>query len=132
MKTFAMTLTAAGMVLGSALPVLAQDTMIDAETLTSAPTGNWLAQYRGGICFCVDLDPRWVVKLIKKGWMEHLEAYKTHCIDQALTIFAHQHHALAQGRGAHIGFGRSLVDLRADFFGCHQQLKNAGAPGIAG
>ena len=28
-----------------------------------------LAQYRGGICFCVDLDPRWVIKLIKKGWM---------------------------------------------------------------
>ena len=35
-----------------------------------------LAQYRGGICFCVDLDPRWVIKLIKKGWTEHLEAYK--------------------------------------------------------
>ena len=31
-----------------------------------------LAQYRGGICFCVDLDPRWVIKLIKKGWSEHL------------------------------------------------------------
>ncbi len=45
-----------------------------------------LCQYRGGICFCIDLDPRWVIKLIKKGWMEHLEAYKQHCIDQALTI----------------------------------------------
>src|SRR5882762_10239577 len=45
-----------------------------------------LAQYRGGISFCVDLDPRWVVKLIKKGWHEHLQAYKDHCIDQALTI----------------------------------------------
>ena len=32
----------------------------------------------GGICFCVDLDPRWVIKLIKKGWMEHLQAYKDH------------------------------------------------------
>ena len=32
-----------------------------------------LAQHRGGICFCVDLDPRWVIKLIKKGWMEHLK-----------------------------------------------------------
>ena len=32
-----------------------------------------LAQYRDGICFCIDLDPRWVVKLIKKGWIEHLE-----------------------------------------------------------
>ena len=28
-----------------------------------------LAQHRGGISFCVDLDPRWVIKLIKKGWM---------------------------------------------------------------
>ncbi|MFO0906181.1 MAG: hypothetical protein U0939_24450 [Pirellulales bacterium] len=50
-----------------------------------------LCQYRGGICFCVDLDPRWVVKLIKKGWMEHLEAYKQHCIDQALTILSAGH-----------------------------------------
>ena len=45
-----------------------------------------LCQFRGGICFCIDLDPRWVIKLIKKGWMEQLEAYKQHCIDQALTI----------------------------------------------
>jgi hypothetical protein len=50
-----------------------------------------LCQYRGGICFCIDLDPRWVVKLIKKGWMEHLEAYKQHCIDQALTILSAGH-----------------------------------------
>ncbi|GIW96927.1 MAG: hypothetical protein KatS3mg111_0260 [Pirellulaceae bacterium] len=50
-----------------------------------------LAQYRGGICFCIDLDPRWVIKLIKKGWMEHLEEYKKHCIDQALTILSAGH-----------------------------------------
>ena len=50
-----------------------------------------LAQYRGGICFCIDLDPRWVVKLIKKGWMEHLEEYKNHCIDQAITILTAGH-----------------------------------------
>ena len=50
-----------------------------------------LAQFRGGINFCVDLDPRWVVKLIKKGWMEHLEAYKKHCIDQALTVLSAGH-----------------------------------------
>ncbi len=50
-----------------------------------------LAQHRGGICFCIDLDPRWVVKLIKKGWMEHLEAYKQHCIDQAITILSAGH-----------------------------------------
>src|SRR5213594_4577872 len=45
-----------------------------------------LAHYRGGISFCVDLDPRWVIKLIQRGWTEHLEAYKAHCIDQAVTI----------------------------------------------
>ncbi len=50
-----------------------------------------LCQYRGGISFCIDLDPRWVVKLIKKGWMEHLEEYKKHCIDQAVTILTAGH-----------------------------------------
>ncbi|MGI8981088.1 MAG: hypothetical protein ACR2FY_17820 [Pirellulaceae bacterium] len=50
-----------------------------------------LCQHRGGICFCIDLDPRWVVKLIKKGWMEHLEAYKEHCIDQVLSILSAGH-----------------------------------------
>ncbi len=50
-----------------------------------------LAQVRGGICFCIDLDPRWVIKLINKGWMEHLEAYKQHCIDQAITILGAGH-----------------------------------------
>jgi len=50
-----------------------------------------LCQYRGGICFMVDLDPRWVVKLIKKGWMEHLKAYQEHVIDQAMTVLSAKH-----------------------------------------
>jgi phenylacetate-coenzyme A ligase PaaK-like adenylate-forming protein len=50
-----------------------------------------LAQYRGGISFCVDLDPRWVVKLIKKGAMDQLEAYKAHVIDQAVSILQAGH-----------------------------------------
>ncbi len=50
-----------------------------------------LCQYRGGICFCIDLDPRWVIKLIKKGWLEHLEEYKRHCIDQAVTVLTAGH-----------------------------------------
>ncbi len=45
-----------------------------------------LAQHRGGICFMVDLDPRWVIKLIKWGEMAMMERYKTHVIDQALTL----------------------------------------------
>ncbi len=50
-----------------------------------------LCQHRGGICFCIDLDPRWVVKLIKKGWMEHLDEYKKHCVDQAVTVLTAGH-----------------------------------------
>jgi phenylacetate-coenzyme A ligase PaaK-like adenylate-forming protein len=50
-----------------------------------------LAQHRGGISFCVDLDPRWVIKLIRKGWSEHLQAYKDHVIDQAVTILSANH-----------------------------------------
>lgn len=50
-----------------------------------------LAQHRGGICFCVDLDPRWVIKLIRKGWSEHLQAYKVHVIDQGITILQANH-----------------------------------------
>jgi len=50
-----------------------------------------LAQHRGGICFCVDLDPRWVIKLIRKGWMDHLKAYQEHVIDQAMTLLSANH-----------------------------------------
>jgi len=51
-----------------------------------------LAQYRGGgICFCLDLDPRWVIRLIQKGWGDHLKAYKDHVIDQAITILGAGH-----------------------------------------
>ncbi len=50
-----------------------------------------LAHYRGGICFCVDLDPRWVIKLIRRGWHEHLRAYQEHVIDQAVTLLSTGH-----------------------------------------
>ena len=50
-----------------------------------------LAQHRSGICFCVDLDPRWVIKLINKNWMEHLKAYQAHVIEQAVTILGANH-----------------------------------------
>ncbi|MBX5493738.1 MAG: hypothetical protein IRZ15_00240 [Bryobacteraceae bacterium] len=65
-----------------------------ADWLSIGPTGprrlrlavEHLAQYRGGICFMVDLDPRWVIKLIKMGEMRMMELYKQHVIDQALTL----------------------------------------------
>ncbi|HWL95622.1 MAG TPA: hypothetical protein VNT79_19035, partial [Phycisphaerae bacterium] len=50
-----------------------------------------LAQFRGGICFCVDMDPRWVVKLIRKGRATDMHEYKDHVIEQGLTILrAHE------------------------------------------
>ncbi len=65
-----------------------------ADWLMLGPTGprrlrlaiEHLAQFRGGICFFVDLDPRWVNKLIKRGAHQELERYKGHVIDQALNI----------------------------------------------
>ena len=50
-----------------------------------------LAQYRGGISFCVDLDPRWVVKLLKRGKIDEVKEYSNHVIDQAMTILSAGH-----------------------------------------
>jgi len=50
-----------------------------------------LCQHRGGICFPVDLDPRWVIKLIKRGALDELRAYQDHVIDQATTILSAGH-----------------------------------------
>ena len=50
-----------------------------------------LAQHRGGICFLVDLDPRWVNQLVRYGKNEELDAYKNHVIGQALNVLrAHE------------------------------------------
>jgi phenylacetate-coenzyme A ligase PaaK-like adenylate-forming protein len=70
-----------------------------ADWLSVGPSGprrlrlavEHLAQHRGGICFGLDLDPRWVIKLIKRGAVEEAERYKQHVVDQALTLLrAHQ------------------------------------------
>jgi phenylacetate-coenzyme A ligase PaaK-like adenylate-forming protein len=65
-----------------------------ADWLMVGPTGprrlrlavEHLAQHRGGICFMVDLDPRWVIKLIKLGKFDEAERYKQHVIEQGLTL----------------------------------------------
>ncbi|MCZ7644097.1 MAG: hypothetical protein M5U26_02265 [Planctomycetota bacterium] len=49
-----------------------------------------LANVRGGPCFFVDLDPRWVVKLLGKGDAETANKYKDHVIEQAVTILKHR------------------------------------------
>lgn len=50
-----------------------------------------LCQHRGGICFCVDMDPRWVVKLIKSSRLREMHEYKDHVVNQGLTLLrAHE------------------------------------------
>ena len=39
---------------------------------------------------------------------------------------------MGEGRAAQFGFGGAVVDLGPDLVGGHQQLKNAGAPGVTG
>ncbi|GJQ25699.1 MAG: hypothetical protein HBSAPP02_07310 [Phycisphaerae bacterium] len=65
-----------------------------ADWLMLGPTGprrlrlavEHLCQFRGGICFMLDMDPRWVVKVIKKGRLDVMDEYRNHVIDQALTL----------------------------------------------
>ncbi|HVT58456.1 MAG TPA: hypothetical protein VHR45_08645 [Thermoanaerobaculia bacterium] len=70
-----------------------------ADWLMLGPTGprrlrlaiEHLAQHRGGICFLVDLDPRWVNELIRDGRPRELEAYKRHVVEQGLKLLrAHE------------------------------------------
>lgn len=49
-----------------------------------------LCQHRGGICFCVDLDPRWVVRLVRSSRLELMHEYKDHVINQGLTVLRAQ------------------------------------------
>jgi hypothetical protein len=50
-----------------------------------------LCQHRGGICFHVDLDPRWVVKLVKSNRHQLMIEYRDHVINQGLTLLrAHE------------------------------------------
>jgi phenylacetate-coenzyme A ligase PaaK-like adenylate-forming protein len=54
-----------------------------------------LANYRGCSCYFVDLDPRWVKKLISTGQADQAKAYMEHVIDQAVIIIQHRKvHAL--------------------------------------
>lgn len=45
-----------------------------------------LANHRGSSCYFVDLDPRWVKKLIAKGDTAQAKAYMEHVLDQAQAI----------------------------------------------
>lgn len=45
-----------------------------------------LANIRGGVCFHVDLDPRWVKALLRQGRPDEANAYKAHVVEQGARI----------------------------------------------
>jgi phenylacetate-coenzyme A ligase PaaK-like adenylate-forming protein len=49
-----------------------------------------LANIRGSSCYFVDLDPRWVKKVISNKQFDQARAYMDHVIDQAVTILKHR------------------------------------------
>ncbi|MBI2925251.1 MAG: hypothetical protein HYY24_06050 [Verrucomicrobia bacterium] len=49
-----------------------------------------LANFRGSSCYFVDLDPRWVKKVLANKDYEHAKAYMAHVIDQGVTILKHR------------------------------------------
>ncbi|MEM9481992.1 MAG: hypothetical protein AAGA58_20255, partial [Verrucomicrobiota bacterium] len=49
-----------------------------------------LANHRGGSCYFVDLDPRWVKKLIVRKQIDEVERYQKHVVDQAVEIIKHR------------------------------------------
>ena len=49
-----------------------------------------LANHRGSSCYFIDLDPRWVKKLIKNKHFDQAKAYMVHVIDQAMMVLKHR------------------------------------------
>ncbi len=49
-----------------------------------------LANHRGGSCFHIDLDARWVKALINDGKLDEMERYKAHVIEQGVQLLKHR------------------------------------------
>ncbi|MEM9109990.1 MAG: hypothetical protein AAGC72_08195 [Planctomycetota bacterium] len=49
-----------------------------------------LAHCRDSSVYFVDLDPRWVKRVIREGQPQQAKAYMAHAIDQAMTILRHR------------------------------------------
>jgi phenylacetate-coenzyme A ligase PaaK-like adenylate-forming protein len=49
-----------------------------------------LANFRGSVCYFIDLDPRWVKKVISNKKFEEARAYMDHVVDQATTLLKHR------------------------------------------
>jgi phenylacetate-coenzyme A ligase PaaK-like adenylate-forming protein len=69
-----------------------------ANWLMLGPTGprrlrlsiEHLANFRGGSCYHVDLDPRWVKRLIADKEFETAKKYKKHVVEQGATLLKHR------------------------------------------
>lgn len=69
-----------------------------ASWLMVGPTGprrlrlaiEHLANYRGGPAYFVDLDPRWVKRVLGKGQVDVAKDYQKHVVEQAVTILKHR------------------------------------------
>ncbi len=51
---------------------------------------EFLANHRGSPCYFVDLDPRWVKRLIRERQFDQAKAYMEHVLDQAEQILKHR------------------------------------------
>jgi phenylacetate-coenzyme A ligase PaaK-like adenylate-forming protein len=49
-----------------------------------------LANVRGSSCYFIDLDPRWVKKVLAEKKFDQAKAYMGHVVDQAATILKHR------------------------------------------
>src|SRR5258708_18292024 len=49
-----------------------------------------LANVRGSSCYFIDLDPRWVKKVLGARQLDQAQAYMDHVVDQAVTILKHR------------------------------------------
>jgi phenylacetate-coenzyme A ligase PaaK-like adenylate-forming protein len=49
-----------------------------------------LANFRGSSCYFIDLDPRWVKKVISAKQFEQAKGYMEHVVAQAITILKHR------------------------------------------
>jgi len=49
-----------------------------------------LANFRGSPCYFIDLDPRWVKKVLAEKKVEVARAYMEHVVDQAVTLLKHR------------------------------------------
>src|SRR5260370_31720522 len=81
-----------------------------------------LANVRGSSCYFIDLDPRWVKKVLGARQLDQAHAYMDHVVDQAVTLLKHRKASglfttpkLLEALAEKIGF--SDVGIRGGFFG---------------